>query len=130
MPTTQLLDQYHQLLTRSNSYKILPPEQQAELWNGFEGATDEQLNSAIKVMESDLLQTTKREAENAEKEVKAAEEAKKMKEEQKAKNKIELMENEKIEQVESAKAADALMAQLQKIKVEGEPKKKKLFGIF
>jgi len=131
MAAKQLLDQYHQLLTRSKSYSILSREQQSEMWNGFEDATDEQLNNAIKIMESDILQTARRQAEYEATVAKAAEEAKKLKEEQKAKKKMELMDNEKIEQEESAKAADALMAQLQKVSVKDETKKKKrLFGIF
>jgi len=127
MATTQLLNQYHQLLTRSKSFSILSKEQQTEMWNAFDAATDEQLNNGIQLVQADIEKTAKRQEE----ETKAAEEARKTKEENRIKKKMEMMENDKLDREESAKAADALMAQLQKVRVTNKSKKKKkLFGIF
>jgi hypothetical protein len=130
MSDQALKETFFATLRASKSYSLLSAEEQKHLLEVFASATDEQLQEGLKALREDAAKQTMLEAKMAEQQKKAADLAVEIKTTLKEIDKTERKENEEKELVESADAADKLLAKIGAPTESEKPKRKKFLGIF
>jgi 3'-phosphoadenosine 5'-phosphosulfate (PAPS) 3'-phosphatase len=132
MPSQTLLDEFFRSLDQSKSFQLLPQEQQLELKNKFALADDSQVVLGMEAIRKNEQKLAAAEADAKLQEQKQTELAEKLQSDMKQLAKEELVEEEKVDAKESAKAADDILASLSAIsgKSGQSSKRKKFLGIF
>jgi len=133
MPNRILFGTFIQLLEASSSFKLLSPEQQAEIRANYENASDEQLQEAIKALEEDKAATTKLEEEREQNKAKLEERMMDVKTTLRSIERDERVEAEQEAKVTDEKTQADLLNQIDQIeqpKTEAPKKRKKFLGIF
>jgi predicted ABC-type ATPase len=113
MTNPALLEQLYQELTNSPNFGYLPIEEQASLKARYADATDEQLQQAIQIIQTDTAATTLEIQNLEQKQIEAAE---KIKQELRRIKKEELKVMEKQEIAESEQKSADLLNQLNNLK--------------
>ena len=130
-----LFEQFTALLESSGSFRLLSPEQQAEIRAGYTTATEEQLEKAIAALKHDKVVTANLEAErkkNAEALAQHISEIKNMLREIRRDKRVE---SEKKDRIAEEKEGESLLHEInaipEKKKTDSPVKKrKKILGLF